>query len=72
MPHICAKPLKAEWKQTVNEWRLMHPYATLSRQEFFAPLLAKTIEKLNPNAIIAGYRATGTFRGMLRLFTTKD
>ena len=63
--HICQpndvgpfKPLKMEWKQAVGEWRLTHPYQALTRQEF-APLLAKTVDKLNAEAIISGYKATG-------------
>jgi len=63
--HICQpndvgpfKPLKTEWKQAVSEWRKLNPYQIITRQEF-APLLAKTLEKLNKEAIVAGYRATG-------------
>ena len=63
--HICQpndvgpfKPLKMEWRQAVAEWRQAHPYRALTRQEF-APLLAKTVAKLNAEAIISGYKATG-------------
>jgi len=65
--HVCQpidvgpfKPLKAELKQAVCEWRQTHPYQAPTRQEF-APLLAKTLEKLNREAIIAGYKATGLY-----------
>ena len=54
------KPLKAEWKQAVGEWRQTHPYQALTRQEF-APSLGKTLEKLNAEAVIAGYKATGVY-----------
>ena len=56
--HICQpnnvgpfKPLKAEWKQAVSEWRQIHPHQALTRQ-VFAPLLGKTL---------AGYKATGLY-----------
>ena len=45
--HVCQpndvgpfKPLKAEWKQTVSEWRQTYPYQVLTRQHF-APLLRR-------------------------------
>jgi len=49
-----------ERKQAVCEWRQTPPYQALTRQEF-VPLLAKTLEKLNEEAIIAGYKATGLY-----------
>jgi len=62
--HICQpndvgpfKPLKAEWRDAVKDWRLDHPYETLTRISF-AEVMAKAIAKLNPKAIISGYRAT--------------
>ena len=65
--HVCQpndvgpfKPLKLEWRQAVCEWRQTYPYQALTRHEF-APLLAKTLEKLNAEAIIAGYKANGLY-----------
>ena len=65
--HICQpndvgpfKPLKQEWRLAVAEWRQSHPYQALTRQQF-APLLASTIEKLNSQAVVAGYKATGLY-----------
>ena len=65
--HVCQpndvgpfKPLKAEWRNAVAEWRLGHPYEVLSRANF-APILAKAITKLSPQAIVAGYKATGLY-----------
>ena len=65
--HICQpndvgpfKPLKTEWRIAVTEWRQEHPYEYLTRVNF-APVLARALGKLNPEAIIAGYRATGLF-----------
>ena len=65
--HICQpndvgpfKPLKAEWRLAVDEWRLKHPYAVLTRQNF-AEVFMKALNKLNPEAIKAGYRSTGLY-----------
>jgi len=65
--HICQpndlgpfKPLKAEWRTAVTEWRLQHPYEVLSRINF-AGMLAKAVRKLNPEAISAGYKAAGLY-----------
>jgi hypothetical protein len=65
--HICQpndlgpfKPLKAEWKIAVSEWRVEHPYAILSRVEF-AAVLSLAVNKLNHEAIISGYRVAGLF-----------
>lgn len=63
--HLCQpndvgpfKPLKEEWRNAVSEWRRTHPYRVLSRA-LFAPLLAKALEQLSKDAVVAGYRATG-------------
>jgi hypothetical protein len=62
--HICQpndvgpfEPLKGVWKQTVSKWRQLYPYEIVTRQHF-APLLAKILQKLNPEAVKSGYRAT--------------
>jgi len=63
--HICQpndvgpfKPLKAEWRMAVSDWRLEHPYDVLTRMQF-APLLSKALEKLDSQSVVSGYRATG-------------
>jgi len=65
--HICQpndlgpfKPLKAEWRTAVAEWRLQHPYEVLSRINF-AGVLEKAVRKLNSEAISAGYKAAGLY-----------
>ena len=65
--HICQlndvgpfKPLKNEWRKAVSEWRLSHPYTSLTKSNF-AAVLKEAMKKLDPNSIIAGYRTTGLF-----------
>ena len=49
-----------EWHIAITEWRQEHLYEYLTRVNF-APVLVRALGKLNPEAIIAGYRATGLF-----------
>ena len=65
--HICQpndvgpfKPLKQEWRSAVSEWRLQNPYEVLTRGSF-ASVLSTALQRLNPEAIRAGYRATGLY-----------
>jgi hypothetical protein len=65
--HICQpndlgpfKPLKAEWKAAVSDWRVSRPYETLTRANF-APVLATAISKLSKESIVSGYRAAGLY-----------
>ena len=51
-------PFKPEWPAAVSDWRILHPYDVLTRVNF-AAVLDKAVSKLNPNAIISGYKVTG-------------
>ncbi len=52
------KPLKQEWRTAGQEWRVKYPYIVITKVEF-TEVLAIAISKLNPTAIISGYRVTG-------------
>ena len=54
------KPLKTEWKNAVTRWRLDNSYESLTRAAL-ANVLALAVDNLNPESIIAGYRATGLY-----------
>lgn len=76
--HICQpndlgpfKPLKAEWKIAVGQWRLSNPYETLGRVNF-ATVLDQAIRQLNSKSITAGYRVAGLFPLIPMLCITID
>lgn len=54
------KPLKNEWKAAVASWRHEHPYKVLNKASF-ASVLKVAMSKLNPQAIVSGYRSTGLY-----------
>ena len=53
------KPLKEEWRQSVSQWRMDHPYEVLTRVSY-AAVLSGPLQQLNPDAAESGYRATGS------------
>lgn len=56
------KPMKTFWSESVLQWRLENPAATLTCDKF-APILLKVVDKISctPNTIINGFRACGLF-----------
>ncbi len=65
--HVCQpndvgpfKPLKVEWTKAMTDWRVKNPYKLLTKVEF-APVLEIALSKLNPSAIVSGYRSTGLY-----------
>ncbi|XP_072389487.1 uncharacterized protein [Diabrotica undecimpunctata] len=58
---VCVfRPMKAEWKKVIYQWRIEHQGDRLSR-EHFASLLEKTIFRMTniPDAIKSGFRTCG-------------
>jgi len=65
--HVCQpndlgpfKPLKAEWKSAVSEWRICSPYETLTCAHF-APVLKKAVDILSKQSIVSGNRVAGLY-----------
>ena len=76
--HVCQpndlgpfKPLKAEWKMAVGEWRLSNPYETLGRVNF-STVLKQALHKLSPSLLWLVIGQLVCFHLILMLCTTTD